>query len=238
MVTGLENLAQMEYPGRFIIMSKRDGDVGTVIYGITGRSLSSQARKMIKEPGSVIVTSTDDKAISTGNTDLLLYTAMYSGIGGIAVSNGKQTDSIFGGIEKGREDYRNTTQNLLSALDPEWTYEPDQPNFTPRISGLMNSINNFSLNIIKRAKNEKAVRFYYQFDVNANEGKLIATYTGKNENPLPSFIGEPLDVKITGKKTKDIAEQVWENLNPEYRVSVACICREEYMIPHIINKHQ
>lgn len=263
MVSDLEHLAQMEYPGRFIILGKRLDGYNLAVYGITGRSQSSQARKMVINGDNTIqVIPTDFEIIKTGNPELLIYSAICCSERGIAVSNGKQTADIFKQLnEQLKPELNKQEQNpvdiLINSLESKWSYEPDHPNYTPRISGVINFAG-LGLSIIKKNSalqkdnvhnnnNNNAKSSYYNLALNKGEGKLIATYNGKNINPLPSFEREPSDLKLIGRNNKEIAEMIWGNLRSEYRVSVACVLfndhkehnrkehnREE---PYIINKN-
>ena len=91
---GLESLARMEYPGRFIILGKDSGgEHAVVVYGLTGRSPPSRARRLEPEKDQVRVVPVDEQAVSAGNRDLLVYPAMMFKRQGIAVSNGAHTES-------------------------------------------------------------------------------------------------------------------------------------------------
>ena len=224
MVEGLENLAKMEYPGRFIIIGQSSRPAenpqhAIVVYGITGRSPSSRARKIVPvyEGELFDVVPTDNELVKSGNPELLVYTAIKN-FGGVAVSNGKQTKDVHGSGEISRH----AIQVLVESLNWKWEYEPDAPNFTPRISGFVHE-NSAALSIIKRAEDGSNIRQYFGIPLIPGKGKLISTYTGININPLPSFIGEPLDVKFESTNPNNVAEDVWKVLKPEYRVSVACV---------------
>lgn|SRR3989344_4726200 len=225
MAEGLENLAKMEYPGRFIIIGQNShkNHEAVVVYGITGRSAQSRARRMVLKKKDELradhiqVEPTDEELIKTAkNPELLVYNSLYISDKGIAVSNGSQTTNIHHYLDK------NPLVALANAL-AVFDYEPDDPNYTPRISGCVNLYGLAVLSIIKRAENGSSIRQYFEVPLISGKGKLISTYTGINANPLPSFVGEPLDVGFKHDTSKDIAESVWESLNPEHRVSVACV---------------
>ena len=110
-----------------------------------------------------------------------------------------------------------------------WDFEPDAPNHTPRISGCL--ADGAALSIVKRAADGTVLRAYFEVPKAAGKGKLIATYTGVNTNPLPSFAGEPLDVEIPYASAREAAAALYKALAPEkgkddYRVAVAVVYRD------------
>lgn len=241
MTEGLENLASKEYPGRVIIIGKDiSGENTIVVYAITGRSPSSQARKMEQMNDGIWVRPTDEDMLKEGNKDLLIYPAILFSRG-IAVSNGKQTTDI----ESWMSQSQNAAHILESSLS-QWEYEPDTPNFTPRISGCVMPSANAAMSIIKRGSDGKSMRNIFNIPLYAGNGKMIATYSGENKDPLPSFVGEPLDVKLRNKTAESMAEMVYDSLKPkvqkkDYRVSVTCVFgknmeQNQYDI-FIINRH-
>jgi len=242
MAQGLENLSDKEYPGRLIIIGRDiTGKNEVVIYAITGRSASSQARKMELKDDAIWVEPTDEEALKKGNIDLLVYPAIIFSRG-IAVGNGKQTTDIKTCLGKSQ----NPTEVLELALH-KWDYEPDAPIFTPRISGCVLPQKKAALSIIKRAPNGSSIRNIFEIPLKTGKGKMISTYGGEDKNPLPAFTGEPLDVDIKEKKADDMAAAVYDALLPapgkkDYRVSVVSVFSgnlnsNEYEI-YIINKHE
>ena len=142
----LENVVNKVYPGRIIIIGKSPAGENVVMYAITGRSPSSQARKLdINEAKKkIFVKPTDEKTLKTGNPDLLVYPAIICG-SGIAVSNGKQTEDVFKCLDADKDPLQVQIDSLVN-----WEYEPDDPNFTPRISGCITS--GAALSVLKRAE--------------------------------------------------------------------------------------
>ena len=242
MTKGLENLASMEYPGRVIILGKdKTGENVFVVYAITGRSPSSQARKLVAEGKGVWTKPTDEEMLKKGDIDLLIYPAIYIHQG-IAVSNGKQTDDIKKHLIESK-----TSSEVLRTSLKQWDYEPDAPNYTPRISGCILSLENASLSIIKRAQGGTSINGIYDFRLEQGRGKLIATYQGKNKDPLPSYTGEPMDVKIEGLNPEEAAQEVYQAMAPQiqkkdFRVAAACVFsknpKEDIFDIHIINKQE
>lgn len=244
MVEGLESLVNMNYPGRIVIIGRDEkNENNVVVYGITGRSSSSQARilEYIKDEigFTVKVKPTDEKIINEGNKALLIYDAIKYLEEGIVVSNGVQTNLILDTLLNKK--YKNPVACLDDSFREKYlinnidvtSYEPDEPNFTPRISGLI--INkNAALSIITKGSNEEPQKAYYSFILQTGKGKLVATYTGVNKDPLPSFNGSPLDVILKGN-IEELANNVYQALG-EFKVGVACVFSGQKE-PYIINKN-
>jgi IMP cyclohydrolase len=237
-----KNLAAMDYPGRVIILGRsRDGKT-VVVYAITGRSPSSQARKLEWSEDGVWVRPTDEETLKKGNIDLLVYPAMLYFPGGVAVSNGKQTADVRRALE-----HASNPLSVLSASLTAWEYEPDPPIFTPRISGCVLPGPKAALNIIKRGTDGAAVRDSFELTLLPGKGKMISTYDGVNKDPLRSFTGDPLNVNIDGTDSAQTAEAIYESLKPsgagpDFRVAVAClfagdIAGNQYEVS-IINRHE
>jgi IMP cyclohydrolase len=225
MEKGFEALAQMAYPGRIIIIGTSPAGDDVVMYAIMGRSTSSLARRLEKEKRNIFVKPTDEKTLQSGNPDLLIYPSIMVGKWKwIAVSNGKQTADIPLQFKKGVSAVA-VLGNALGA----WDFEPDAPNYTPRISGCITDRG--ALCIIKRAADGTAVRVYFDVPKAAGKGKLLATYTGINTDPLPSFTGEPLDMEIPYGTAREAAAALYKTLGPakgkdDYRVGVAVVYRD------------
>jgi IMP cyclohydrolase len=226
MSENLEALTRMQYPGRIIIIGASNNGAAAVMYAVTGRSPSSQARKLVIDnaQNKINVTPTDEKTLKTGNPDLLVYPAVIVA-GGIAVSNGKQTSDIPPRFQSGT-----SPAAVLDAALGSWEYEPDEPNYTPRISGCV--FGGAALSIIKRAPDGSVERKCFDVPMVPGKGKLIATYTGVNVNPLPSFAGDPLDVSIPYATAQDAAEACYQALAPatggdDYRVAAAAVYQDQ-----------
>ena len=215
-------LRNKEYPGRFIIIGKDvTGKNVVIVYAITGRSPSSQARRIeVSEEGAWVM-PTDEKILEEGNRDLLIYPAILYGHG-IAVSNGKQTSDIRDSLSPERDPV-----DILSSALNHWEYEPDDPTFTPRISGCVLPGGQAALSIIKRDIDGSPTRNYFKIPVLPGKGKMISTYSGKNREPLPSFEGEPEDVSMIYGTAEETAEAVDFALRAhkpdrDFRVAVVC----------------
>jgi IMP cyclohydrolase len=222
MKTNLENVEEMVYPGRIIIIGKSPAGEDVVMYAITGRSPSSQARMLLIDEveKKIFVKPTDEETLKTGNPDLLVYPAIICG-SGIAVSNGKQTEDVFKCLDADRDPIQVQIDSLVN-----WEYEPDDPNFTPRISGCITS--GAALSVLKRAEDGSVIRNYFKIPMIAGKGKLISTYTGVNQNPLPSFSGEPQDVEIPWTSAEEAVTAFYHALRPadgepDFRVTAAVV---------------
>jgi len=241
MTKSIEKLRSMIYPGRLIILGKDVSGVNDiVVYAVTGRSPSSQARKIVWEKDSFWVKPTDKELIQTGNIDLLVYPALFVLPQGIAVSNGKQTVDIMASLSHSL----NASEILAFSLK-EWDYEPDAPSYTPRISGCLLPTGNAALSVIIKNSGDSSIRNIFEFPLFKGKGLLTATYSGENIDPLPSFRGEPIEVDLSGSSSQEVIEGVYSDLAPDdpdkdFRVAAACLFinrknRKEIEY-HIINR--
>ena len=152
----------------------------------------------------------------------------------LVVTNGDQTDTIRDGLLEGK--------SYIEALRTR-CYEPDGPNYTPRISGVVEKDGAFCLSILKSADGDPSCnhRYFYEYDAPlSGEGRFIHTYQ-ENLDPLPSFEGEPRRVAISAPDAQTLAKEVWENLNEDNKVSlyVSYIDLASGQVDTvIINKHQ
>ncbi len=235
-------LPRLEYPGRLIAIGAPEGGAkAAVVYAITGRSPSSQARKLVHRDGGVWVRPTDEATLKTGNVDLLVYPAVLFAAAGIAVSNGKQTADIRDRIRTGADPVA-----VLSGALAAWDYEPDAPIFTPRISGCLVGPR-AGLSVVRRGPAGETLRGYDEVGLRTGEGRLVSTYEGPNADPLPVFGGEPRFVGMPGATAADMAEAFYGGLAPaeggrDFRVSVACVFADpeapDRAEVHIINRHE
>ena len=271
MTDALEALANMEYPGRAIILGmNEDGDQRVAIYILSGRSTSSQARKAesYEKHGFVNIEPTDRKVLESGSPSLLLYPALFvthkvpspSGeprpeFGGniVGVSNGAQTNLLYSLLQR-KFGFKSQAGYVLQEafkvpdfrLDPKFgeiditSFEPDHPNYTPRVSGLALE-KRAGLHIVRRGADGTKDPEFHEFDYDAGEGKLIATYDGVDtgREPLHPFTGEPLDVKLEGRTAEETAQAVYDALNQAVRVAViaAYVPKDGEIDLHIVNRH-
>ena len=181
------------YPGRGIAVGK-----DRVYYFIMGRSENSRNR-IFSLTDDGIRTEAHDPA-KLRDPSLIIYRPVRKMGGSLVVTNGDQTDTICA-----MGDFR----KALATRE----YEPDAPNFTPRISAVLNADGSFSLSVLKRVDG-RCLRCFYDYE-GCDEGKgyFISTYEGDG-SPLPSFSGEPISIDMPEP------EAVWEALNPDNRVSL------------------
>ena len=217
----LGSLSRMKYPGRALAVGRdMSGMFNIIIYAITGRSSSSQARRLTLEADAIWTKPTDPEVLGKGNLDLLIYPAVILSEG-LAASNGKQTSNI--DVRSGE-----SPVHVLEEAMKSWDYEPDAPVFTPRISGCILPSSRAGLSIIKRAESGDSLRFFYEVPLTPAKGKLVTTYSGESRDPLQSFAGEPLDLDLVDASARAMAEAVYAALKPaagaeDFRVAVACV---------------
>jgi len=232
-----------EYPGRLIIIGQeKKGENVLAVYAITGRSVSSQARKMEREEETIWVKPTDKDLLKKGNIDLLIYPSVFCLSQGIAISNGKQSVDVMACLGQGE-----SAAEILAFALKNWDYEPDVPTFTPRISGCILPNMSAALSLIRKAPDDSTLRNIYEFSLTPGKGRMIMTYEGENKDPLPSFVGEPKEVEIAGTSPLEVAENVYMSLAPreggqDFRVSVACVFGIDILSrkfdTHIINRSE
>lgn len=236
-------LATLEYPGRCIALGRAPrGGKAVIVYAITGRSPSSQARRLVFRDAGIWVEPTDEGVLKKGNVDLLVYPAALFGQRGIAVSNGRQTGDVLDRLSAGG----NPVAALAAALE-RWDYEPDAPIYTPRISGCL-CAGKAGLSLVRRGPDGTTLRSYFDAPLSApGRAWLVSTYLGPNRDPLPPFEGEPREIVLTGATARETAGAVYEALaprqgQPDFRVAVAVVYASpdapadlEY---HISNRHE
>jgi len=208
----LELLQNNAYPGRGIVLGKSaDGKSAAAVYFIMGRSENSRNRVFVPTEDG-IRTEAHDPARMT-DPSLIIYHPVREAGRGLIVTNGDQTDTVRDFLLEGR--------TFAEALRQR-TFEPDAPNYTPRISGLLSPDGSFWLSILKSADGDPACccRCFYHYDAPlAGEGRFIHTYRGDG-NPLPSFEGEPVRVALEADDPETLVDRVWEALDPENKVSL------------------
>ena len=209
-----EELRGNAYPGRGIVIGRTpDGKKAVTAYFIMGRSENSRNRVFV-EDGAGIRTQAFDPSKLT-DPSLIIYAPVRVLGNKTIVTNGDQTDTIYKGMDK-----QLTFEQSLRSRE----FEPDGPNYTPRISGIMHIENgryNFAMSILKSDDGDpqSCNRYTYAYEnPKAGQGRFIHTYM-HDGNPLPSFEGEPKVVAISGE-IDEFAKVVWENLNPDNKVSL------------------
>ena len=207
-------LAGNEYPGRGICIGRSpDGTKAMIAYWIMGRSANSRNRVFDAIPGGIRTVAADPAKLE--DPHLIIYNPVLTLNDTTIVTNGDQTDTIYEGM-----DHQLTFEQSLRSRE----FEPDGPNYTPRISGIMHIENgryNFAMSILKSDDGDpqSCNRYTYAYEnPKAGQGRFIHTYM-HDGNPLPSFEGEPKVVAISGE-IDEFAKAVWENLNPDNKVSL------------------
>lgn len=211
-----EYLGKIEYPGRGIVMGRSiDGAKAVIAYFIMGRSENSRNRVFTLKDGG-IVTEPFDPALVTDPSLIIYAPVRILDDETTIVTNGDQTDTII--------QYMQADKTFEAALRTR-SFEPDAPNYTPRISGLMHVAGgemDYKLSLIKSdAGNPDSVqRYFYEYPQPlAGEGRLLHTYR-EDGKPLPSFVGEPVHVCIHGQDIDQFATLLWNALDMQNKVSL------------------
>lgn len=214
-----EELTQNSYPGRGIIAGlSKDGRYAVSAYWTMGRSAGSRNRIFVtenEEGSEVIRTKAFDPSLIAGDPSLIIYAAVRKLGSKTIVTNGDQTDTIFEGLKNGLT----FEQSLRSRK-----YEHDAPNYTPRISSLLDIEGgkyNYSISILKSENGnpDNTLRYTFNYDnPQPGFGRYIHTYMGDG-NPLPSYEGEPTPVEIEGD-ISTFTNNIWSWLNADNKVSL------------------
>ena len=211
----LENeLKNNSYPGRGIIIGRSaDGTKAVTAYFIMGRSENSRNRVFVTD-GEGIRTQAFDPSKLT-DPSLIIYAPVRVLGNKTIVTNGDQTDTIYEGLDK-----QLTFEQSLRSRE----FEPDGPNYTPRISGVMHIENgnySYAMSILKsdNGNPDSCLRYTYAYEKAVpGEGRFIHTYKCDG-NPLPSFEGEPKLIAVEGS-ISEFGSNIWNSLNSENKVSL------------------
>lgn len=209
-----QELKENAYPGRGIVIGRSaDGKKAVSAYFIMGRSSNSRNRIFAVEGEGIRTEAFDPSKLE--DPSLIIYAPVRVLGNKTIVTNGDQTDTIYEGMDK-----QLTFEQSLRCRE----FEPDAPNYTPRISGIMHVESgnyNYAMSILKSSNGNpdscQRYTFAYENPV-AGEGHFIHTYM-HDGNPLPSFEGEPKLVGIEGD-IDTFTDKVWESLNEENKVSL------------------
>ncbi len=210
------------YPGRGIVLGLTpSGKEAVIAYFIMGRSANSRNRVFDPIPGGIRTMAADPAKLE--DPSLIIYNPVLTLGNSHIVTNGDQTDTVYDFMKEGK-----TFEEALRTR----TFEPDGPNWTPRISGLVQLEDGkmqYKLSILKSAdgNGESVRRYFFEYPQPvAGEGHFIHTYKCDG-NPIPSFEGEPEKVAIC-EDLDQFANDLWANLNPDNKVSlfVRTICLE------------
>ena len=195
------------YPGRGIVIGRTpDGKHAVTAYFIMGRSENSRNRVFVEDGNGIRTQAFDESKLV--DPSLIIYAPVRVLGNKTIVTNGDQTDTIY--------DLMNQQMTFEQALRTR-EFEPDAPNYTPRISGVLkigNGAYSYAMSILKSADGNPETCNRYTFSYKApvaGEGRFIHTYMGDG-NPLPSFEGEPKRVEISGN-IDEFTDMLWTNLN-------------------------
>lgn len=209
-----EELKSTSYPGRGIVIGKsEDGKYAVTAYFIMGRSVNSRNRVFVEDGQGIRTQAFDPSLLS--DPSLIIYAPVRVLGFDTIVTNGDQTDTIYKLMSEGK-----TFEESLRTRE----FEPDEPNYTPRISGIMHVEGgkyDYSMSILKSDNGDPSACLRNTFTVDvpkSGEGRFIHTYMGDG-NPLPSFEGEPTLVDISGD-IDEFTSLVWESLNEDNKVSL------------------
>ena len=205
-------IAGNPYVGRGIVIGKsEDAKKAVLAYFIMGRSENSRNRIFTEKDGEVTIYPFDASKVE--DPSLIIYSPVRRMKGSVIVTNGDQTDTVYDFIAAGK--------TFEEALDTR-AFEPDMPNFTPRISGILNFGEDFSykMSILKSADREGTAcnRYTYSYSALAGLGHFIHTYV-TDGNPIPTFQGEPERVRIPND-IDAFTSEIWDNLNEQNKISL------------------
>lgn len=207
-------LKNNEYPGRGIVIGRTgDGKHAVTAYFIMGRSSNSRNRVFVTEGEGIRTQAFDPSKLE--DPSLIIYAPVRVLGNCTIVTNGDQTDTVYDGLKAGR-----TFEQALRTRE----FEPDGPNFTPRISGILRveaGSFHYALSILKSGEGDPGccIRNTFTYEnPKAGEGRFIHTYM-HDGSPLPSYAGEPKQVEISGG-IGGFTEMLWESLNGDNKVSL------------------
>ena len=206
-------LRENTYPGRGILLGVTpDGGASLAVYFIMGRSVNSRNRVFVERDGALFTEPFDPSLVE--DPSLIIYAAERNYKNNLVLTNGDQTDTVVVGLKKGK--------SFKESLESR-SFEPDAPNFTPRISGILTFADKdftYEMSILKSADAEGTAcnRYTFSYTALAGLGHFIHTYVGDG-TPLPTFQGEPERVEI-GDDIDRFTGSLWDALNHDNRISL------------------
>ncbi|MBQ3076304.1 MAG: IMP cyclohydrolase [Clostridia bacterium] len=227
------HLREGGYLGRGIVVGKTaDGSKAAVAYFIMGRSENSRNRVFVPTGDDLMIHPHDPSKVE--DPSLIIYAPVRRKGHRLVVTNGDQTDTVANALDKGG--------SFAAALTTR-TFEPDAPNFTPRISAMLTFEEgdfSYEMSILKSADAEGTapVRHHYTYPALPGVGHFLHTYMGDGK-PLPSFVGEPERVAVVDDLDAFTAA-IWENLHPEHKISLyTCMVdlATGKRVQRILNRH-
>lgn len=220
-VSGMNKIADLlsanSYPGRGIIVGQSaDGKNAMIAYFIMGRSENSRNRIFERYDGGMRTKAFDESKLV--DPSLIIYNPYLALDCADIVTNGDQTDTVYNYVKENGDDGFSFEKSLHTR-----EFEPDCPNYTPRISAMLyygGNTFNYKLSILKSSNGNPEVcnRYFYSYSPVAGLGHFIHTYECDG-NPIPSFYGEPEMVALPNT-AKELADVVWNNLNADNKVSL------------------
>lgn len=209
-----QELKNNAYPGRGIVIGRSaDGKAAVIAYFIMGRSANSRNRIFVTKGEGIRTEAFEPSKMA--DPSLVIYAPVRVRGNVTIVTNGDQTDTVYDGLAKGL-----TFEQALRSRE----FEPDGPNYTPRISGLVRMEDggfDYAMSILKSNDGNPSCCNRYTFTYDhpaAGEGRFIHTYM-HDGNPLPGFWGEPKAVEIEGD-IDSLARMLWEALDEDNKVSL------------------
>ncbi|MBR0428900.1 MAG: IMP cyclohydrolase [Lachnospiraceae bacterium] len=235
LVSLAQELSSTSYPGRGIVIGRsKDGKKAVTAYFIMGRSSNSRNRVFVEEGEGIRTEAFDPSKLE--DPSLIIYAPVRVLGNTTIVTNGDQTDTVYDGMKAGQ-----SFEESLRCRE----FEPDAPNYTPRISGILNVADgkfDYAMSILKsnNGNPECCNRYTFTYDNPiAGEGHFIHTYM-QDGDPLPSFEGEPTLVDVDDD-IDSFTASVWSHLNPDNKVSLFVrfidIATGEYET-RIVNKNE
>ena len=226
-----EKLGSNPYPGRGIVLGTTpDGTKSVAAYFIMGRSVNSRNRIFAEEPDGIRTEAYDPSKVS--DPSLIIYHPVRRYEGNLIVTNGNQTDTV--------RDYLAGGKGFAEALKTR-EFEPDGPNFTPRISGMICPDGSYLMSILKSVDEagSACVRQTFEYPAAPGLGHFLHTYV-TDGNPIPSFTGEPERVAVDND-IQAYTDLIWNSLNEDNKISLY-VCYRDIATgkseERIINKHQ
>ena len=208
-----ELLANNPYPGRGIVIGKTpDGTKAAAAYFIMGRSENSRNRIFTEKAGEVFTEPFDPSKVQ--DPSLIIYAAVRPWRNHLIVTNGNQTDTVYEGLKAGK--------TFSEALESR-TFEPDGPNWTPRISGMLTFDGGdftYRMSILKSADAEGSAcnRFTYTYAPRNGLGHFLHTYVSDG-SPIPTFQGEPERMALYND-LDEMTSRLWNALNEQNKISL------------------
>ena len=208
-----ERIAGNPYVGRGIVIGKtEDGKCAATAYFIMGRSENSRNRIFTNKGGDIYTEPFDASKVE--DPSLIIYAALRSYKNQLIVTHGDQTDTIYKGLLEGKEFEKSLRTRA---------FEPDAPNLTPRISGILNFADKdftYKMSILKSldAEGSDCARYTFDYPTKAGLGHFIHTYV-TDGNPIPTFQGEPERISIPND-IDALTKDIWENLDENNKISL------------------